>query len=64
MGDRVRLRVSSAVADEIHVHGYDLMKDVPARGSVRLSFRATTEGSLEIELEKRGQLIAQLDVRP
>src|ERR1700750_1531336 len=31
-GDQVRLVVRSDVADEIHVHGYDLKKDVPAGG--------------------------------
>src|SRR4051812_35504085 len=29
-GDQVRFKVNSDVADEIHVHGYDVHKDVPA----------------------------------
>src|SRR5689334_3095217 len=33
-GEEVRFEVKSAIAEEVHVHGYDLMKDVPAGGSV------------------------------
>jgi hypothetical protein len=63
-GDRVRFRVDSDTADEIHVHGYDLAKDVTAGGSVSFSFPATIDGRFEVELESRGEQIAQLDVEP
>jgi hypothetical protein len=63
-GDQVKFIVTSDVADEIHVHGYDLMKDVPAGGSVQFSFPASIEGVFEIELEGRKQQIAQLKVSP
>jgi copper(I)-binding protein len=63
-GDQVRLKVSSDVADEIHVHGYDLMKDVEKGGSVRFSFPASIEGRFEIELENAGTQIANLEVDP
>jgi cytoskeletal protein RodZ len=63
-GDRVRLKVQSDVADEIHVHGYDLMKDVSAGGSVTFSFTADIEGRFEIELEDAGTQIAELEVKP
>ncbi len=63
-GDQVRLKVSSDVADEIHVHGYDLMKDVEKGGSVQFSFPATIEGRFEIELENAGTQIANLEVDP
>src|SRR6476619_6554162 len=36
-GDQVRFKINSDVADEIHVHGYDFHKDVPAGGSVSFS---------------------------
>jgi hypothetical protein len=62
--DQVRLVVRSDVADEIHVHGYDLKQDVPAGGSVRFNFPATIEGVFEIELENRKQQIAELRVSP
>ena len=63
-GDRVRLRVVSDVADEIHVHGYDLKKDVAKGGSVEFTFPATIEGVFEVELENAGVQIANLEVRP
>ena len=62
--DQVRLVVRSDVADEIHVHGYDLKKDVPAGGSVTFSFPANIEGVFEIELEERKEQIAELRVSP
>lgn len=63
-GDQVKFIVTSDVADEIHVHGYDIKKDVPAGGSVRFSFPASIEGVFEIELEDHKEQIAQLKVSP
>ena len=63
-GDRIQFVVTSDVADEIHVHGYDLKKDVPAGGTVRFSFPARIEGVFEVELEGRKQQIAELRVNP
>jgi hypothetical protein len=63
-GDRVRFRVESDVSDEVHVHGYDLMKDVEAGGSVGFDFPATIEGVFEAELEDRGEQILELRVNP
>jgi len=39
-GETARFAISSDVADEIHVHGYDVYKDVPAGGTARFAFRA------------------------
>jgi hypothetical protein len=63
-GDQIHFRVQSAVADEVHVHGYDLMKDVKAGGSVTYDFPATIEGVFEAELEGRKEQIVQLTVEP
>jgi hypothetical protein len=63
-GDRVRFRVRSDVADEVHVHGYDLMKDVEPGKAVELSFSASIEGIFEVELEELGRQIAELRVDP
>lgn len=63
-GDRVRFQVDSDIADEIHVHSYDIMKDVKAGGSVRFDFPATIEGIFEAELEDRGVQILELTVNP
>ena len=63
-GDQIRFRVVSDTADEIHVHGYDLMKDVPKGGSVTFSFKGSIDGRFVVELEEHGEQIAELDVQP
>jgi hypothetical protein len=63
-GDQVQFTVVSDTADEIHVHGYDLMKDVPKGGSVSFSFKGSIEGRFVVELEDHKQQIAELDVTP
>jgi hypothetical protein len=63
-GEPVLLLVRSDVADEVHVHGYDLSKEVPAGGEVGFSFTADIEGIFEVELEERGEPIAELRVNP
>jgi hypothetical protein len=63
-GMRIRIVVKSDVADEIHIHGYDLTKDVTAGGTVSFDFKATIDGNFEIELEGRKEQIAQLTVAP
>jgi hypothetical protein len=62
-GQRVLLVVRSNIADEVHVHGYDLMQDVAAGGTARIHFVASIPGVFEVELEARGLQIAQLTVR-
>ena len=63
-GEQVRFKVQSAVADEVHMHGYDIMKDVKAGGSVSFDFPATLEGIFEAELEGRKEQILELRVNP
>jgi hypothetical protein len=63
-GDQIRFRVVSDTADEIHVHGYDLMKDVTAGGSVTFSFKGSIDGRFVVELEDHKEQIAELDVQP
>jgi hypothetical protein len=62
-GDTVAIVVHSDVADEVHVHGYDLHKDVKAGGTVRIEFPATIAGVFEAELEQRGLQIVAFTVR-
>lgn len=63
-GEMVRLEVRSDVAENIHVHGYDVSKDVAAGGKARLSFPADIDGVFEIELENSAVELAQLTVKP
>jgi hypothetical protein len=63
-GDQIHFKVQSDVADEVHVHGYDLMKDVKAGGTIAFDFPATIEGVFEAELEGRKEQIVELRVNP
>jgi hypothetical protein len=63
-GDQIRFKVVSDTADEIHVHGYDLMKDVEKGGSVSFSFKGSIDGRFVVELEDHEEQIAELDVAP
>jgi len=63
-GDQIRIKVVSDVADEVHLHGYDIGKDVKAGGSVSFDLPASLEGVFEIELESRKEQIAELRVNP
>jgi hypothetical protein len=63
-GDQIRIKVVSDVADEVHLHGYDIGKDVKAGGSVTFDLPASLEGVFEIELESRKEQIAELRVEP
>jgi hypothetical protein len=63
-GDRIVVVVRSDVADEVHVHGYDLMQDVEAGGSARIAFTADLPGTFEIELEERHSPLAEFRVEP
>lgn len=63
-GEEVRFRVSSDAAEEIHIHGYDIAKDVPAGGTIEFDFPAELEGIYEAELEELGVQIAELRINP
>jgi len=63
-GETVRFRVRSDEAEEVHVHGYDLMKDLEAGETATMSFKATITGIFEIEFEHSAEQIAELRVDP
>ncbi len=63
-GETVRFRVRSPQDDEVHVHGYDIKKDVKANQTASMSFKATIDGIFEIEFENQGKQIAELRVDP
>ena len=60
----VVLVVRSDVADHVHLHGYDVMRDVAPGAPAQLAFRATIPGRFEVELEDRRLQIADITVRP
>jgi hypothetical protein len=63
-GRRVRIVVRSDVADHVHLHGYDIMRDVAPGAPAQIVFSANLTGRFEIELEDRGVPLAELEVRP
>jgi hypothetical protein len=63
-GDTVRFQVRSPEDDEVHIHGYDIKKDVKAGQTTKVSFKATIDGIFEIEFEDAAKQIAELRVDP
>ena len=63
-GDEVSFKVRSDVAEEIHVHGFDLHKDVEAGKSVTFAFPAKFDGKYEVEMEGSATQIASLEIQP
>jgi hypothetical protein len=63
-GQRVSLRVEADVADEVHVHVYDHLAEVSPGRRATIDFRANIPGVIEIELERAGLLLANLEVSP
>ena len=62
LGTPVRLSVSSDVADEVHVHGYDREVEIPAGGTASVSFTANIPGVFEVELHESKRQLLQLQV--
>jgi len=60
----ILLIVQADVSDEVHVHGYDVMRDIAPGGPAQIRLRATLVGRFEVELEDRKLRILELEVRP
>lgn len=63
VGSPVELVVTSDVADEVHVHGYDEMADVAPGSPARVAFTASIPGVFEVELETAKLRLLQLRVQ-
>jgi hypothetical protein len=63
-GRRVILTVNSDVTDHVHLHGYDVMRDVGPGQPAVIAFRATILGTVEAELEDRRVQIARITTQP
>jgi hypothetical protein len=63
-GQQVQFFVTSQVADEVHVHGYDVMKDVEPGKPAKISFKGDVSGRFEVEMEDRAEQIVELTVKP
>jgi FtsP/CotA-like multicopper oxidase with cupredoxin domain len=63
-GDAVEFTVKSDADHEIHLHGYDIAKEVEAGGQVSYKFAADIDGIFEVEIEDLKKEIAELRVNP
>lgn len=64
-GDRIHFKVKVPFAEEVHLHGYDVAKEVPkGGGTVVYDLPAEIEGVFEAELEDRREQIVELKVEP
>jgi hypothetical protein len=63
-GETVRFRVRSDKPEHVHIHGYDIMKDVDAGKTANVAFKATITGIFEVEFEDSAEEIAELRVDP
>lgn len=63
-GDDVKFRITSDVADEFHLHGYNLHARVSPEQSVVLQFTAKLTGRFTYELHKSGKELGALEVYP
>jgi len=59
-GETVRLVVASDVADEVHVHGYDLEKQLLPGQPTTIQFTADQPGLFEVETHELGKVLFQL----
>ncbi len=62
VGETVTIVVTSDVADELHVHGYDLFVTLAPGTPAELEFTADIPGIFEVELEGSHQLVFDLEV--
>ena len=63
LGSAVRIEVTADVADEVHVHGYDLAVDTVPGQPVTVAFTADIPGVFEVELENSKLLLTRLQVQ-
>jgi hypothetical protein len=63
-GDRVVLQITSDFPLEVHLHGYDLEREVEPGEPARLSFEADLTGRFEMENHETEKELGTLVVEP
>ncbi len=61
-GSTVGIIFESDEAEQVHVHGYDLLVDVGPDNPVDLAFLADSPGTFEVEFEKSGRFLFEIQV--
>lgn len=64
VGETVRFEVEADIADEIHVHGYDLSFETIPDEEVLVEFVADATGIFEVEIEGLSLHIVDIEVTP
>ena len=62
-GDTVKLVVTSDEADEVHVHGVDIEKELAPGKPATITFVAKDPGIYEVETHESGLQLLQIEVR-
>jgi hypothetical protein len=63
-GDRVRFTVTSDEPEDVHVHGYELLRPVTPTAPAEFDFESGIEGIFEVELERACVQVVSLTVNP
>jgi hypothetical protein len=63
-GEEVVIVVEADVADEVHLHGYDVKADVAPGSPATIELTADVPGIFECELEDAGKVLFELEVSP
>jgi hypothetical protein len=63
LGAKVRIRVEADRNEEVHLHGYDLSKDVAPGEPAVIDFTADAPGVFEVELEQARLKLFELQVQ-
>jgi hypothetical protein len=61
-GTGVTLTITSDVADEVHLHGYDLEAELTPGTPAEITFDATLPGVFEVELHEAGTVLLTIQV--
>lgn len=62
LGSVVALMVTSDVAEEVHVHGYNILRAVSPGHPAHFGFTAEIPGVFEVEFEGSGRLLLLLEI--
>ena len=62
LGSLVAVTVTADTAEEVHVHGYDILRAVSDGHPDHFAFTAEIPGVFEVELEGSGRLLLQLEI--
>jgi len=63
-GDKVVLVVRTDSGEAVHLHGYNIEKEIVPGKPLRLPFTANIAGRFEVELHPTDTLLAVLEVKP